>query len=382
MKKIIFFYFICAFNTLCLFSEEFLYPIVAVDEKRALVLHQKSLDDIDLFIWNQETKIATKELCSFFLPSQIQLLPSKHGFSFFDRGILRIKMFQKRTPKTINLAEYTSSTASIVWLNDQQFYGIGKYKKNYHLFLYDLENTEKPFAWLYCDSSFDFLYPYKIGELFFCIIKDQSKQVYSIVQFSWQLIENTIIKDQEGSKIFLKESNAIYSCLEPLCFLHMTSTTEGYFLKNSYESETFVAFTCMRIKEALNHEWLKQELFSFKLPKHFLVGESPQRVFESIKPFLPNYDHEQFIFFVSFEDSNQKTIISSFNKENGEISQLTMSSSSGHSPISLLAPIFIQNTAFYGVILQNKRNSNSVLEQLEDTGTILIDFPRTRLYGK
>ena len=41
-------------------TEEFIYPVAQVDEGSLLVMHQKSLHDIELLSWNVEAKEAQK----------------------------------------------------------------------------------------------------------------------------------------------------------------------------------------------------------------------------------------------------------------------------------------------------------------------------------
>ena len=81
-----------------LYAEQFIYPVAAIDNegKEILVVYQKSLDDIELWIWDSATKCAMKGLLSAYVPAGIKMLPSGAGFSFVDEGRLRVKNFYKR----------------------------------------------------------------------------------------------------------------------------------------------------------------------------------------------------------------------------------------------------------------------------------------------
>ena len=72
---------------------EYLYPVGVIDDENILLMHQTSLDDLGLWMWNIKELVAFKELSSVFLPSCVQILPNKKACSFIDRGRIKIKYF-------------------------------------------------------------------------------------------------------------------------------------------------------------------------------------------------------------------------------------------------------------------------------------------------
>lgn len=368
MKKLIIL-FSCLFLTIHVCrAEEFIYPVAQIDDKNIFIVHQRSLDDMRLFLWNMDSKVATKELSSMFLPSHIKLLPSKTGFSFIDRGRIRIKMFQKRTPKAIDIFEPIDSIISMHWINDTQFYGVGKYLRHYKVFLYDISKSENQLYQVTDFDSTDYLYPFKVDDLFFCIIKD-TKQLYYVTEQSWYPTLYEEFRESNPATIIMESS-------EPLCFLHMNSAREGYFLQcniHDTSNEHFLNFSCYNcIKQEDN--WAIHQLFSFKLPMDYIVGESEQRAYESIYPFLPNYQDSDRIYFVDYNDQMQNCMIYTYYKSSGLIAP-TVQTKSIIENIGFLSPCVLPDAFCYGLILPTKKALRAVLQLDQETGILNVDLP-------
>src|SRR3990170_6324201 len=88
----------------CLFSIiECIYPVAALgnDPTRVLLLHRQVDGQLKLWQWNAKTSEAQLVLAPFFDPADIKILPNYLGFSFMHEGLLRVKLFSRRSPRTI-----------------------------------------------------------------------------------------------------------------------------------------------------------------------------------------------------------------------------------------------------------------------------------------
>lgn len=367
-KIIVILVYACMTIHTCL-TEEFIYPVAQMDEQNIFVVHQKSIDELSLFLWNVNSKIATKELSSMFLPSHIKILPSKTGFSFIDRGRIRIKMFQKRAPKAIDILEPIDSIVAMHWITDNQFYTVGKHRQHYKIFLCDLLDWSYQMYFLTNFDSLDYTYPFKVEDSLFCISKNE-KQVYFITEQSWHpTLYGTHRADQEQSIII--ESH------EPLCFLHMKNKEEGYFLRcNTFNTATadfltLVCCSCIKSEDL----WIEKVLFSFKLPMKYLMGESEQRVYESIYPFLPNYTNSEHIYFVNYDLELQSPTIYTYNTKSGLIDSIDSVKRKFLDHKGLLAPLVLEESLCYGLILSSQKNIRSILKTDQETGIFNLNLP-------
>lgn len=381
MKKRILAVFYACFAIHISLPEEFIYPVAQIDDKNVFVVHQKSVDDLSIFSWNIESKIATKELSSMFVPSHIKILPSNTGFSFIDRGRIRIKMFQKRAPKTIEISEPIDSIAAMHWISDNQFYMVGKYRQRYKAFLCELLDHSYQIYYLTNFDSIDYIYPSKVEDSLFCLSKN-NKQDYFLTEQLWNPTKYATHRPDQPQDIIL-------SSKEPLCFLHMKNKQEGYFLRCNPNSQELLSFTCCSIIKK-NSTWTETKLFTFNLPMKYLMGDSDQRVYESIYPFLPNYAHEHYIYFVDYNETLKSSSIYSYdtltnlavevNELNSIFSKTTRSlvtSSKGS-----FAPIVLKNLLCHGLILSSQKNIRLILNTDQETGVFNLNLPTVFLMKK
>ena len=87
---------------------EYLYPVAGVkknNERYLYLLYQKDAIHVELFLWHEKTKIISKVLPSLCMPAGIRMLPDQKGFSFIDNGRIKLKLFNKRSPKAIDCNE-------------------------------------------------------------------------------------------------------------------------------------------------------------------------------------------------------------------------------------------------------------------------------------
>lgn len=354
------------------FAEQFIYPIALIDEKNVLIVHQQSLDEIGLFLWNIETKVAKKELSSMFLPSFIKVLPDKQGFSFIDRGRIRIKMFHKRTPKTVEIVEPIGSIVSMHWINNNQFYCVAKYLQKYKVFLYDLSKNEQQLYALTDLDEVDYIYPFKVEDTLFCIFKNND-QIYSVSSQAWRPTPYESVRNLSSKK-------TVFASPEPLCFLHMKSEQEGYFLKcnifDTHQDVDCLSFSCYCCIKKEQEPWLVSRLFTFKLPKKSIIGISDQRAYESIYPFLPNYDHEKYIYFINYDEELGQCMAFFYNKDLEIVEPIVQKRFVGDY-IGLLSPIVLSDAVCYGVIISAKKALRTIFNLNQETGAVHINLPMT-----
>lgn len=365
LKKLIVSFLLYITNHLCL-SNEFIYPVAQVDDQNVFVVHQKAIDELELFLWNPQSKFATKELSTMFLPSHIKMLPSKIGFSFIDRGRIRIKLFQKRAPKTIDILEPIDSIVSLNWITDNQFYLVGKHKQHYKTFLFELLDFSYQIYHVNNVDSMDYIYPYKTEDLLFCISKNEDLDYFLIEQL-WYPTKYALYRPNQPQKIIIKSK-------EPLCFLHMKNKEEGFFLRCNPSTNDLLSFTCCNIikKDGL---WTETKLFNFQLPIKYLMGDSSQRVYESIYPFLPNYNHEHKVYFVDYDQSSEMPLIYTYDYSEKTIAQINFPTRSFLKNKGAFAPIVLQQSLCYGLILSSKKSIRSILDMNQENGFLSMDLP-------
>ena len=68
-------------------------------------MHQTEAQETRLWSLNSVTNQYEQLLSSQYNPIGVQLLPDKSGFSFLDNGLIKVKNFLKRSPKTIEIYE-------------------------------------------------------------------------------------------------------------------------------------------------------------------------------------------------------------------------------------------------------------------------------------
>ncbi len=355
---------------------EYLYPVGAIDDENLLLIHQTTPDDLELWMWNTKELVAFKELSSLFLPSSVQILPSKNACSFIDRGRIKIKYFNKRTPRVIPLYEPISAISCITWISDEQFYFMGKYENNFKIFLCDISNRSSTiYSLSNMQDSCDDLYPQKINGTLFYINKNQHNE-YAICKTPWTekflsvfFQINQKQEKKESSNFASSEKIFTFSNSEQRpCFLSMQSEEHGFFLnftqKESEESD-FFEFTCNELNKSIDGSWDIRNLFVFQLPKILLIGINPERLYESIYPLLPIYTAES-IYFVSFNHLSQTCQIARYNHASKSIEQ---TDPYGLQPISrnshLFAPRIINNAIYCGI--------SSSLSILQKRSLILTD---------
>lgn len=357
---------------------EYIYPIAQLDDDCLLIMCQKSYDDLELWTWNRRDKKAFRELTSIFLPSHVRLLPSKTAFSFIDHGRIRIKSFQKRAPRVINLPESIYAISSLKWINDDQFYFVGKESDNFSVFLCDVSDRNVTLFYMHDKDKLDYLYPCKIDDILFCITKDDSS-CYAFCKMAWDMqpyYAATALYQKSHKKILIDSPDY------PLCFLHMENKHYGFVLKydHTLKDPDFFYLTCcaltdqMNIDQINNDTWSLQELFDFKLPLRLLTGTDKTRMYESIDPFLPRYDHE-WIYFVTYDDLAEKCCVRRYHRQLRHIEDIEKNTRSFTSFYHVFAPLIVDDCVYFGFSCNNTRSILSSPHTNSMTGMITCHLP-------
>jgi hypothetical protein len=331
---------------------QYLYPIASLADDSMLVMHQKSLDDLELWIFNPEQNLAIKELGSMFLPTNIQVLPNKKSYSFIDRGRIRIKSFNKRAPRSIDIFEPIGAIVSMTWINDFQFYFVGKHEDLFNVFLCNI--AENDIA-IYCLNDFcsnlNYLYPYKMNDFLFCVTKDSCEQ-YAIYQIPWdpKLYKDALQFSMQTRQKPSPQSNLtpIITSQNPLCFLHMQDEQTGFVLQlNGSVDANSLSFSCCELQQD-GHGWKLIELFEFCLPQSILIGSDDTRLHESIYPFLPIYTTD-WIYFTTKQSPSSTCQIQCYNRTTRIIEPIIDTARSWPAAHDFFAPCIINNRLYSGI---------------------------------
>lgn len=272
-------------------SSEYIYPVASLDEDNILYIHQTSPRSIQLFEWNTITNHTEQILWSLFNPVGIQLLPDNSGFSFIDNGRLRIKAFQKRSPKTIDFDEPIFNINALHWIDEHTCYCSAYY--NNHFSLFELHDDGRV-KYLTMGNDNDCMYPQKIDSHLFYIERNRSNTCanYRIMQTEYNTPQNNVIIDFQD---------------KPIIFLNMISEKEGFVIEHAKtiesESKTGLFLYYQLIK--MGDTWEKERLFTFEVPTALFLYDNEQRLFESILPLLPRIiDNKIYFTDCSHNDGN------------------------------------------------------------------------------
>jgi len=345
-------------------AERFVYPVAALDDeaKEILVVYQKSLEEIELWIWNSITKRAVKGLLSTFIPAGVKLLPSGVGFSFIDEGRLRIKNFYKRSPKTIAIYQPISKITDINWISDDAFYFSAQEGSSYNIFS---SNTLGEVQRCTASQKIDYLYPCKLNNSVFCITREKGCE-FKIVKIKWALC------DFDTEDITLELQDVLLTTLQSISYLHMLSEIEGYYLdystiRSSIDRQN-LEFACCKIYKNETGIWQTESLFNFKVPSSYVIGKERDRLYESITPLLPNYQDPEFIYFVDVQDG-QILMLKRYCKKTKVIKEINSFFKGCNQ--KLLAPLIIKNRIFIGFIM----NDENINRMIDIDGSLYIDLP-------
>ncbi len=299
----LFFIFIIPFS---MQSIEYVYPVAALNQDNLLLIEQKAADNITLWFWDRGTNQLKPALWSRFNPAGLRLLPDKSGFSFIDNGLVKVKFFHKRSPKTIALDEPLYDISMVQWIDNHRCYVSAKKNNRFGIFQLTMKGdvdciVENPFA--------DCLYPQKIDNLLFYIERinnnyrlmsvsypemslHNSDNFNAIDDFDTQVQEIIDKQVRKEKKREVTNKQLIFDFKrQPIAFLHMISSSEGFVLEYDAYVDTkddIILFSYLHLTKTDN-SWYYDQLFSFAIPSVLLLADSPTRLYESILPLLPRH---------------------------------------------------------------------------------------------
>ncbi|HLX54399.1 MAG TPA: hypothetical protein VKR58_10680, partial [Aquella sp.] len=253
---------------------EYIYPVASLNNgATVLCIHQHNPTHIELVEWNPSTNHAEQILWSMFNPAGLQLLPNNAGFSFIDNGRLRIKLFQKRSPKAIDFDEPLFGINGLQWIDQYTCYCSAYYNNNFALFELHDDGTMHCLCW---KKGSDYLYPQKIGEQLFYIERyiAENSTHYRIMQCAYENNNNDAFAIVD-----------FYST--PIIFLTMISDKHGFVLEHAQNIDSDNSIIPFSYHEIIKQgdTWSKNILFSFSIPTDLLVGDT--KLYESLLPLLP-----------------------------------------------------------------------------------------------
>ncbi|MDR3645944.1 MAG: hypothetical protein P4L22_00200 [Candidatus Babeliales bacterium] len=323
---------LCSQATLA--TTEFVYPI-SYHNNLIYYIHQKSLEKIEFCSWDIKNQTLKPDLLPNCLPGNLTLLPDSNGFSFIDRGKIRIKYFGLEKIKTINLSEPIYNISTINWVDNENFYFSAKNGSRFNIFFVNTCNENKLLTISQQDINpkinSDFLYPQVInGKLFF--IERSADERYKTKKSHYKIIKincPSCIKQEvkflteQDKEVLMEFGNT------PICFLKMINENEGIFIEHPAlieKTDRLIFFTLYKFyKQEVSNNWQTKELTTFNLPIKYIFGKSDERLYESILPFMPKIYNDKIYY--SHSDNEEKLTIDlySYNLKNKEIKKETAS---------------------------------------------------------
>jgi len=337
------------------FSGQYLYPVATLYPSHLCVVHQKNLNHLELWFWNPTTKEKTKVLSSQFIPAGLTLLPNQKGFAFIDQGRIRVKKFDKRSPKAIDIYEPIYHFDIPHFITDDCFLVSAKKGKRFGIFQIDLQGRVQTIVF---SEHSDALYPQKIGEQLFYIERIQEcsriisvsyPKVVRTAKVDLDDIDSILAAQDEWEKPLIKkeEKKVLHTQRDKkIIFLKAGASQDLFFVEHapSVDQEVqLITFSCCRIT-LFERSWKK--LFNFTLPTSFLFHTNPKSLYESILPLLPRY-HGEKIYHCSWHtrSDGEGLDIFCYNQETESTTQKTF----GKEKQNFFAPTIFHDMLFFGL---------------------------------
>ncbi len=372
-SRIIFFTLILCSSVETIFSnhsKEFLYPVAATVQNESIkiyLVYQKSVGHLELLVWDPVTKITTKGLLSTFTPGIFKILPDGSGFSFIDNDRILVRSFTKRSPKSVAFYVPIDDIGIIEWIDNSLFYFMAKEAHRYSLFQ---ANTQGDLHVLLADAGADYMYPQKVGESLFFIKRTKNNDVhhYQLMRAPYPTIISHSLanesaleqmeflkkeqREQMRSLIPLEDISPLVDLGErPAAFLHMVSSTQGFYLEHPRSIEKgqeCLSFTYWQLDKT-SYGWETKKLFSFSLPAHFFLEKDPFRLYESLLPFLPRHSAGAIYFMDCYDNRRLKVGIVQFDTTTMALKRISADLlNSDMVGDAFFAPLCVNSMVFYG----------------------------------
>lgn len=305
----------------------YVYPVASFERSgvpHILVLYQWSIDELELYDWNSSTGVMTKALSSMYTPAAVKILPDKSGFSFVDNGRIRIKRFEKRAVKSLDIYDPVYGIELIDWLDNQTCYFHAQSDGRYGIYTLTIEEELRP---ILTSSSADYMYPNIVGSELFYIEHVQSgrKQDFSIGKLE--------MSSRNGrSQTILTFGSKV------LIMLTMQSAHEGFVI----EVEGTPTLRCFHYHHLFQTGtgWQSQELFTFHVPQVFFT-DGPYRIYESALPLVPHHSGF-YLYFVSCDEGTRRLSLYRFDIQAGRSERVIQARG------DLFVPVFLGNEGWCG----------------------------------
>ncbi len=318
MKYLMSYIFVFVFCSIAT-AREYIYPVGTSspnnDPAFIYIIHQKSVDDLELFAWNPLTGVAYPLLYSLYKPLGVSILPDNSGFSFIHRGCqICIKKFNKRSPKKVSFYDSIYDPAQVTWIDANNGYFHGKKRDTYGIFHLSSDGDTYTVA---LNNAHDCMYPQKINDSLFyirrtvvpptqeynyCIVKG----VYPSKRFNGKASFNDTDQFDELVKAFIEaqeldetndedeldidESVIVDVEARPIAFLSMIAEDRGFFLEHDHYINTQSPSVRFVYHELMHNAdgWKTKPLFTFFLPRSVLL-DAQDRLVEPFPMLLPYY---------------------------------------------------------------------------------------------
>ncbi len=273
----------------CEVVPQYLYPVATVDGTDSFfVVCQWSLDRLELYEWSLAKNIGTKVIPTMYTPAAVRILSDGSGVGFVDNGRIRIKHFNVRSVKTIDIYEPIYDIECVEWLDARNCYFHAQCDGRWGVYGLDLEGHLAKLV--ETSNSIDYFYPYLVGDNIFCIERARSDDYsfnYRIVGWNYdcqrQLATKRFIIADFGHRYIL--------------LLHMSSPCRGWVLESRGFRGNDHEFLDFAFNEVFSNGgvWKTEKLFEFTLPSS-LVSHSAQGLYESLLPIVPRLIGDSFYY--------------------------------------------------------------------------------------
>lgn len=328
----------------CINASEFLYPLALCKDDTGhefvLVMHQQTtVPQLEIWAWDALTGQAAKLLPSYFTPTGVSVVPDGTGFSFIDNDVIRIKLFKKRSVIRVETFSPLSHISPISWTPAQEkgyFHARQAGNSTYGIFSV---TTKGDCVACVQDRRFDALYPSCPDATCIFYIQrsfSENKPSYAVVAQSLTHTESV----QE-----------IYQQTEPLIFLTMVNSTQGFVIAHPAcldQKTLYIPFKYYELRQRHDGSWKHSERFSFSLPTNLLqatfgiVQESAYPfLYESILPLLPRIT-TTILYYVSVDPVNGKVLPYAYSMADEQVTQLATEQALYFTPFPW------QSSLFYG----------------------------------
>lgn len=311
-----------------LYSTEYIYPITTTcndtGQELILFMHQTAAQETRLWSLNIQTNSYEQLLSSQYNPIGVQLLPDNSGFSFLDNGLIKVKNFLKRSPKTIEIYEPIYNIGSIQWLDATSCFFHAKQGNRYGIFQVDLDGQLNN---IIKSSSCDYLYPQKVGKDLFFIGRDLQGN-HCVEKTTYPFIKKTIMSLNEAmdcaQENFEPVDNEVVRIMSfkksTIVNLVMRNEYEGFLVEHLPIINTnpiSISFKFYKLELGAEGVWNKKELFLFSLLSSLFFDKAIM-LRDPMPALFPQVTSDS-IYFISYHESTKSLSLYFYDIPSGSI---------------------------------------------------------------